>query len=108
MTNHTFEIRNKECGTGKNQATVTRDGNRVIVDGTIDGRNTCYTAELKRAQYHSDTDELTVAVRSYEEDGGGTCGQCIVDIDYRGSFEFEGGTPDEVAVRHNGEHVTSE
>lgn len=108
LTNHTFEIQNKECGSGKNQATVTRDGNQVVVDGIIDGRNTCYTAELKRAEYNSDTDDLTVAIRSYEDDGGGSCGQCIVDIDYRATFEFNSGTPDDVTVRHNGEHVTSE
>lgn len=105
MTDRSFEVLQTECGGGENHASVARGDDRVVVEGTIDGRNGCYTAELDRAEY--DADALTVAVWSYESDEAANCTQCMVNIDYRATFEFEGGTPDEVTVRHNGEHVTS-
>lgn len=111
VTDRSFEVLEQSCGQGENSATVERGDDRVIVEGTIGGSNTCYTAELERAQYDSGADRLTVAVRSYEhtpEDETPACGQCIVDINYRATVEFDDGTPDEVTVRHNGEHVTSE
>lgn len=107
MTDRSFEVHNRECGNGENKASVESGNHKVVIDGIIDGQNRCYTADLERARYDDDADELIVAVQSYESNDGGTCAQCIVDIDYRATFEFEGGTPGEVTVQHNGEPVTS-
>lgn len=110
VTARSFEVLEQSCGEGENSATVERGDDRVVVEGTIRGSNTCYTAELERAEYDSGADRLTVAVRSYEhtpEDETPACGQCIVDINYRATVEFNNGTPDEVTVQHNGEHVTT-
>lgn len=108
LTDRSFEVRDRSCGDGTNRASVDRGDDRVVVDGTIDGRNGCYTAELERARYDDGADELTVDVRSYESDESDMCTQCITDIDYRATFEFDRGTPDTVTVRHDGERVTSE
>lgn len=107
VTGRSFEVRDNSCGQGEDSATVERGDDRVVVDGTISGRNSCYTAELKEARYDEGADELTVAVRSYEDRADDeACMECIVDIDYRATVEFEGGTPGEVTVRHNGERVS--
>jgi hypothetical protein len=108
MVERSFEVGGVECGQGANRADVSRGGDSVDVDGTIRGRNGCYTAELEAATYDDGADELTVAVRSYDDSDGEYCQQCLVDVDYRASFEFEDGTPGEVTVVHNGDRVTSE
>ena len=108
MADQSFEVGGTECGQGANRAAVSRGDDRVDVDGTIGGRNGCYTAELEDATYDDESDELTVAVHAYEDSDGGYCQQCIVDVDYRASFEFRDGTPDEVTVVHDGERVTTE
>lgn len=105
MTGRSFEVTNSECGQGANRATVEWTDRTVRVTGVIVGSNGCYTAELRRAQYDADADELLVAVRSYEDEEGYSCTMCTVDIDYRSEFEFDGGTPGTVIVRHNGERV---
>lgn len=108
MVGRSFEVVGTECGQGANRADVSRGDDRVDVDGTISGRNGCYTAELEQATYDDGADELTVAVRSYDDSDGGYCQQCIVDVEYRASFEFRDGTPDEVTVVHDGDHVRTE
>lgn len=57
--------------------------------------------------YDDGADELTVAVRAYEDGDGEYCQQCIVDVDYRASVEFEDDTPRTVRVLHDGEQVTT-
>lgn len=101
-----FEVLERKCGSGENQAAVEHGFERVVVEGTIRGNNTCYTAELDRAHYDSDTDTLTVDVRSYENSDGDVCAMCLLDIEYRATVEFDGGTPNDVVVNHNGEQVT--
>lgn len=108
VVGQSFEVVDSACGQGANRAEVARGEDRVDVDGTISGRNGCYTAELEAATYDDGADELTVAVRSYDDSDGGYCQQCIVDIDYRASVEFRDGTPETVTVVHNGDHVTTD
>lgn len=106
MTSRSFEVLNVGCGSEAPTATVERGEDRVAVDGTIQGQNGCYTADQKEVHYDDGSDELTVDVRSYEGGGEG-CTKCIVDVDYRASFEFRDGTPEEVHVWHDGDHVTT-
>lgn len=109
MVGRSFEVVGTECGQGVQRATVERSGNRVDVDGTIRGQNGCYTAELEDATYDEGADELTVAVRAVDGSSDReSCQECIVDVDYRATFEFRDGTPDEVSVHHDGDHVTTE
>lgn len=107
LAGRSFEVVSNECGQGRNEADATADGRTVTVTGTIDGSNTCYTARLDGASLDGET--LRVDVESYvpESDETRACGQCIVDIEYEATFEFEDGRPDEVVVRHDGERVTT-
>lgn len=105
-TDQSFEVLERRCGRGENQAEVEHGNERVVVGGTIRGNNTCYTAELERADYDADADTLTVDVHSYENNGGDFCGMCLLDIEYRATVEFDGGAPNDVVVNHNGEQVT--
>lgn len=105
LTGQSFEVLDKGCGTGTDRATVKRNDQTVTVTGVISGSNGCYTAELERARYDAGADELRVNVRSFDPGDEAACMQCIVDIDYRATFEFEGGRPGSVTVRHNGERV---
>lgn len=107
LAGRSFEVVSNECGQGRNEADATADARTVTVTGTIDGSNTCYTARLDGASLDGET--LRVDVESYvpESDGTRACGQCIVDIEYEATFEFEDGRPDEVVVHHDGEHVAT-
>lgn len=108
LVDRSFEVGGTECGQGANRAAVSRGDDRVDVDGTITGRNGCYTAELEDATYDEESDELRIAVSAYDDsDEYEGCQQCIVDVDYRATFEFRDGTPEEVTVFHDGEHVTT-
>lgn len=101
-----FEVIESACGTGREEATVERDGNRVVVRGVIGGRNSCYTARLAAARYEGG--ELYVEVESYQPDPMATCAQCLVDIEYEATVTVAGGPPATVVVAHNGERVTSQ
>lgn len=106
VESRTFEVIDSACGEGRNEATVRRDGGRVIVEGVIGGRNSCYTARLQSVSYEGE--ELRVEVEAYQPDEMAACAQCLVDIEYEATIAFDGGSPDTVIVTHNGELVTSQ
>jgi hypothetical protein len=97
---HSFGIVSAGCGTGKNGASISFDDHTVRVRGTIGGKNSCYTAELKNAALDRGT--LTVAVRSFETENSGVCAMCLKNIEYESAYTFEDGLPKRVAVVHNG------
>lgn len=104
-----FDIVSVDCGEGRNQASVSF-GEHVSITGIARGANTCYTAELKSADYDARADRLAVQIRSFtpdsEESGG--CAQCIVDIDYDAEVRFDGDLPETVVVKHDGKEVAWE
>ena len=95
-----FEVPNVECGSDYGHHDVTRSGDRVTVEGVVEGRDGCYTAELSRGEYSSDEDTLFVEVESSRGDDGDMCTQCIVEVHYTATFEFDDGTPNRVEVDH--------
>jgi hypothetical protein len=105
VTDTSFEVLAAECGTGEGSAHLTY-GNPIIVEGTITGRNACYTAELEDVSYDADADELAMTVRSYNPESQKGCAECISDIDYRAEVAYEGRAPGGVRVTHNGDAVT--
>lgn len=92
------------CGTQRDSASVSfrADRDRVVVDGTIWGSNTCTEPQLAGADYDAAADELTVAVMATvpESEETPVCGQCIVELDYRATVDFAGGLPGTVRVVH--------
>lgn len=108
LVSRSFESVDTSCGEGVNEATISfsEGANRLTVDvrGTIRGPDTCQVAVLERAGRAPDDDStfrIRVGVET-ESPPGETpvCGQCIVDVQYRASFEFEGNLPGTVTVAH--------
>lgn len=99
MQDSSFEVLGVESGQGENSADVSFD-DAVTVEGTIGGRNGCYTARLAAAD---STDEgLRILVEAYEDkEEGEMCTEALVDIDYRATFEYEGELPERVVVEHD-------
>jgi len=106
IVDRSFEVTDRECGTGEEGADVTLDAPRIDVDGTAAGSNGCETARLGEASYDPDADTLTVVVEVYQPDDADACTQCLTDIDYRLGVRFEGGTPGNVKVVHGSTVVT--
>lgn len=102
LVDQSFDVTNVECGTTGHDVQTEKSDGTVTVEGTIDGNNTCYTAELVRAEYVADEDTLFVEVESVERETDGACGQCIVEIDYVATFEFENGEPGTIRVDQHG------
>lgn len=107
LTDSSFEVTAVECGNDFGHHDVTTGDDTVTVDGVLDGRNTCYTAELVRGTYESDTDTLSVEVEAREGEDDCMGGQCIVEIHYTATFEFDGGTPGRIEVEQRGATTTS-
>jgi hypothetical protein len=103
----TFEVTNVRCGTDFGRHDVSTSGDTVTVRGVVGGRNTCYTAELVRGDYERASDTLHVAVEATESNDAAACGQCLVEVHYTATFEFDEGTPSSVAVEHRGATTTS-
>jgi hypothetical protein len=98
-SNVSFEVRSVQSGQGENSASVTFDDDEVTVDGTIGGRNGCYTARLASVEQSEGT--LRVDVGSYEDKGEDeACIQGLVDIDYVAAIAFDQCLPERVVVEH--------
>lgn len=102
-----FEVTNQSCGGGRNTVDIGFDGDAVTLDGVIDGSDACYTAEQASVDYDPATDRLRVDVHAYRPDDDQVCADCVVDIEYAARYVFEGGTPGEVTVAHDGRDVAS-
>jgi hypothetical protein len=91
---------------GEEDATVEFGAENVRVSGAIFGNNLCYTARLAGTEYDEEAESLAVDVESFDDADDEACAEEVVNIGYNFVAEFEGGTPTEVEVRHNGETMT--
>lgn len=105
----TFEVVERSGGSGESTAEVTFDDaeTRITVTGTIVGSDGCKTATLSDVTVDPAADRATVSVATNNRPGteGQVCTQALVAIDYEATVTFEGATPAEVAVVHDGEEV---
>ncbi|WP_115862908.1 hypothetical protein [Halorussus litoreus] len=85
------------CGT-ENGASVSFDGEQVRVEGTVRTPDPGYDLELADANYDADSGELTVQVRATEGDPVGV--QCVGEVPYEATVDFEYDLPGEVVVVH--------
>lgn len=107
VTEVSFEVLDVRSGTSENSASVTFESERVLISGTIMGRNTCYTAKITDVSLSEGG--LVVAIESYENaDEDEMCAQSIVGIDYEASIEFDDNGPETVVVEHDGSAVTTD
>jgi hypothetical protein len=101
LVEQSLTVDSVQCGNSFGETDVTIEGRTVTVDGTIDGKDSCYSARLGTVEYDESEDELRVTVESVSDaDPDEVCQTCIVEIDYAARFEFEGGTPETVSVEH--------
>lgn len=107
MTDSSFEVTRVECGSDYGHHDVRTDEGTVTVEGVMDGRDTCYTADLVRGEYVREDDTLHVEVEAREGDDECMGGQCLVEIHYTATFAFEGGTPGRIEVEQRGATTTS-
>lgn len=107
LTESSFEVLDVACGSKGTDSEVTIGDEQVTVEGTVDGRNGCYRAELARGEYDGDADTLFVEVEAVEGDDADMCTQCIVEVNYRTTFEFDGGEPDVVDLHQRGAFTES-
>lgn len=105
MVGESFELTDRGCGEGTDAADISFDGDIVRLDGVITGSDACYVAEQESAVYDAAADRLSVNVRAFRPDDEEACADCIVDISYEARYTFEGGTPKEVAVSHDGREL---
>jgi hypothetical protein len=108
LTDTDFEILESGGGTRGDEVAVETDDDAgtLMVEGSLAGRNSCYTAELGSAEYDAVEDVFDVNVRSFEDrDEDEMCASVITEIEYRVVASFEGGLPGRTRVRHNAETV---
>ncbi|USZ69528.1 hypothetical protein NGM10_07285 [Halorussus salilacus] len=101
LADDSFEMTDAGCGSETNEATVEFEDESVVVTGTIPGSNACHVARLADAGYDPASGLLELTVESVEDRGEDeACADCIAEIDYEATFEFEGGLPESVTVTH--------
>jgi hypothetical protein len=105
MVGESFELTGRECGDLNGTVDISFDGDFVRLDGVITGSDACHVAEQESAIYDADADRLSVNVRAFRPDDEEACADCVVDISYGARYTFEGGTPTEVVVSHDGREV---
>lgn len=96
-----LKIKKAGCGQQKNAAAVEYADSNVVVTGTIPGSDSCQTATLGDVSYSPEGGTLDVTVTTKKKEGAGVCSQCISEIEYEATFQFEGGLPSNVTVTHD-------
>ncbi len=107
LTGRRVETRSQDCLEGDSEvsrAAVTREGSETIVDGAAQTPDPCHEAAFERVAYDADAGVLTVDLTF--ESTKSICKQCVGVVEYRCVFEFAGGLPERVVVRHDGQPVT--
>lgn len=100
VTEPRLDVTGRECGEGANRASVAVLDDRVMIEGTIAGSDTCDTAALSGVSRREDG-ALTITVGAVREsDGTEACAQCITDIDYTATIPFDTPAPERVVVIH--------
>ena len=102
LASRSFRMTDAGCGQQTSEATVEfrRETPTVAVTGTIPGPNTCHEASLGDASYDPEEGTLDVTVVTAAREGSDGCAQCIVELDYEATFQFDGGLPATVTVTH--------
>ena len=101
LVDESFKITNAGCGQQTSEATVAFENGSVVVTGTIPGSNACYVAKLADASFDPEESALDVTVASVDDSGENeVCADCITEIGYEATFEFDGGLPATVTVVH--------
>ncbi|MEF8757985.1 MAG: hypothetical protein V5A33_07085 [Halobacteriales archaeon] len=93
-------VTDRDCASSSEggDATVSFEGEQVVVDGTIATATPCRVVEIAGTDYGETGDRLTVAIGTSPSDG--VCQQCLGAVGYEATIEFEHDLPGEVVVEH--------
>lgn len=81
---------------------VTFDDSTAQIEGVItDG--SCDIAELGSVEYNAEDNRAVINVVTNPDPNASICTMELAGVEYEASIEFDGGSPGEVEVRHNGE-----
>jgi hypothetical protein len=84
----------------RGSASISVDGQDVIIEGCIVGKDGCQEAVLDSVAYEAD--ELTVRVATEKREGAEACTQQLVDLAYTATVTFENGLPGTTRLIHDG------
>jgi hypothetical protein len=84
----------------RGSASISVDGQDVIIEGCIVGKDGCQEAVLDSVAYEAD--ELTVRVATEKREGAEACTQQLVDLAYTATVAFENGLPGTTRLIHDG------
>lgn len=93
-------VTDRDCASSSEgqDATVSFEGERVVVDGTIATATPCRVVEIEGTDYGEKGERLTVAIGTSPSDE--VCQQCLGAVGYEATIEFEYDLPGEVVVEH--------
>lgn len=102
LVDTSLSITDAGCGTVEETATVSFDSEAtsVSVQGTTTGADSCHLARLAASEYDADSGELALTVETYAASDG-PCTECLTEIDYEATADFDGGLPERVVVSHD-------
>jgi len=89
-------------------AEITVDGQSVVAEGCIVGKDGCQEAVLESATYDAAADQLDVRVITEKRTDSDACTQQLVDLPYTATVTFENGLPGTTRVVHDGVHGETE
>lgn len=105
VTGRDLTVTDRRCGSSAGQAaTVSFDGERVVVDGAIATATPCRVVEIERVDYGEKQNRLTVEIGTSPSDE--VCQQCLGTVRYAATIDFEHDLPGEIVVEHRSRDQT--
>ncbi|MFB6283839.1 MAG: hypothetical protein ABEK59_07900 [Halobacteria archaeon] len=83
------------------------EDNKIEIDGTVAGNNSCMTPVLKKVSYNKAKDQLNVSIETINPTPHKACAMVVMNLDYEAQVSFEGKLPKKVSVSHDGKKVSS-
>lgn len=96
-----IELVDSDCSSGQDQtASVSMNDAETTVSfsGLVTTSDPCHEPTLERTEYDSAADRLAIVVGTAST--ADACDDCIGEIEFAGTVEFEGGLPSEAYVGH--------
>lgn len=103
-----IERTGKGCASAEHgQASASMNDSEMTVSfsGRIITATPCYSPTLESVEYDAESDTLTITVGAEQKDK--VCVDCVGEVQFSGTVEFEGGLPGDVTIVHDGETLTA-
>lgn len=101
ISGHNVEIKSLNCGNEVEfspNIEFNTENSEIIIDGKANGKDTCQTVNIETIQYDSTEDTLEVILQTQKIEGSDACAQCITEIDYELTVNFENTIPQKTYI----------